>query len=146
MESLQADAGKLSLDKRDFAFCDLHPIRPQESITTIKHRMAVQRALDLIRLRFQNPPTLAELAFFAGLSRTYFSPVFKEIAGMGLRDYLTRARINKAQDLLGDLNLTVKQIAYQVGFTDPNYFSRTFKKETGVAPTTWRLRKMIKIE
>ena len=115
---------------------------PAKVVTTIKHRIAVQKAQDLIRARIQDPPTLAELAFLTGLSRTYFSPVFKEVVGMGLKDYLTQARINKAKDLLGDINLTIKKIAYEVGFRDPNHFSRTFKKRTGATPTNWRLRKV----
>ena len=108
----------------------------------LKHRGAVQKALEMIETRIQDPPTLGELASFTGLSRTYFSPVFREVVGMGLQDYLICARIDKAKELLSDINLTIKQIAYEAGFKDPDHFSRTFKKKTGTTPTDWRLRKL----
>ncbi len=112
----------------------------QKDITTMKHRMAVQKVLDVIEDRLYDPPTLGELALLAGLSRTYFSSVFREVVGMGLQEYLFQARINKAKYLLGDINLTIKQIAYEVGFRDPDHFSRTFKRLTGITPTDWKLR------
>lgn len=142
MNPLQVEDRNLGFDKKISTLSDLSQINSQRIITTIKHRMAVQKTLDLIRARIQDPPTLGELAFLAGLSRTYFSPVFKDVAGMRLQDYLSQARINKAKDLLSDINLTIKQIAYEVGFRDPNHFSRTFKKKTGITPTNWRLKKV----
>jgi len=113
-----------------------------QKVTTLKHRIAVQKALDMIQARIQNPPSLAELASLTGLSRTYFSRVFKGTTGMRLQEYLIQARINKAKDLLNDINLEIKQIAYEVGFNDPNHFSRTFKRKTGVSPTDWRLKEI----
>jgi len=104
--------------------------------------MAVQKALDTIEARIQGPPSLTELASLTELSRTYFSRVFKETTGMRLRDYLMEVRINKAKDLLDDINLEIKQIAYEVGFNYPDHFSRTFKRKTGVSPTDWRLKEI----
>ncbi len=134
-----AEDGRPGLDKNSsIAPPDLCKINFQKGITTIKHRMAVQRALDLISARIQDAPTLGELAFFVGLSRTYFSLVFREITGKGLREYILQARIDKAKDLLRDINLEIKEIAHQVGFRDANHFSRTFKRKTGRTPTDWR--------
>lgn len=113
-----------------------------QKVTTLKHRTAVQRALDTIEARIKNPPSLAELASLTGLSRTYFSRIFKETTGMTLRDYLIQFRLDKAKDLLDDINLEIKQIAYEVGFNDPDHFSRSFKKKTGLSPTEWRLKKI----
>lgn len=128
--------------ERIFISGDLRQIESHKVITTVKHMEAVQKVLDLIRTRIEDPPTLGELAFFAGLSRTYFSPVFKEVVGTRFQNYLIQARIDKAKDLLGDMNLTVKQVAYATGFKDPNYFCRAFKQKMGVSPTSWRLRQM----
>jgi AraC-like DNA-binding protein len=140
MESLNIRDRNPGFDGENFAPGHLCQTNSQKVITTIKHRMAVQKVLDLISNRLHDPPTLDELAFLAGLSKSYLSSVFKEVVGMGLQDYLFQARINKAKDLLGDINLTIKQIAYEVGFRDPDHFSRTFKKKTGITPTNWRLR------
>jgi len=140
MESSQNRS--IGFEKRNFISGDLRQMDSQKVITTIKHLKAVQIALDLIKTRIQDPPTLVELASFAGLSRTYFSTVFKEVVGVTLQDYFHQARINKAKNLLSDMNLTIKRIAYEVGFRDPDHFSRTFKKKTGITPTNWRLREM----
>jgi two-component system response regulator YesN len=109
-----------------------------KGITVSKHRAAVQKALNMIEVRVQDPPSLGELASLSGLGRTYFSFVFKEVTGTGLRDYLIQSRINKAKDLLNDTDLKIKEIAYKVGFRNPDYFCRIFKKKTGVNPTEWR--------
>jgi len=110
-----------------------------KGITVSKHRAAVQKALKIIEARVQDPPSLGELASLSGLGRTYFSFVFKEVTGMRLRDYLIQARINKAKDLMKDRELMIKQIARKVGFKNPDYFCRIFKKKTGVNPTEWRI-------
>ena len=110
-----------------------------KDITILKHRVIVQEVLDIIESKIQNPPTLGELASLSGLSRTYFSYVFKEVTGMGLQDYLIQTRLNKAKDLLGDINLEIKEIAHEVGFVDPNHFCRSFKKMMGISPTNCRL-------
>jgi two-component system response regulator YesN len=115
----------------------------QKMITTLKHRMAVQTALEMIEKRMHELPTLAELASASGLSRTYFSYVFREVTGMKLQDYLMETRLTKAKDLLGRIDLKVKQVAYEIGFKDPNYFCRTFKKWTGSNPTNWRVKKIL---
>ncbi len=62
---------------------------------------------------------------------------------MRLQDYLTRARLDKAKDLLSNIDLKIKRIAYETGFKDPNYFCRTFKKKMGLNPTNWRVRKIV---
>ncbi len=141
MGSSSTEVRHLRIGDQDF-LNDLCHIHCQKVMTTIKHRVAVQKAQDLIRARIQDPPRLCELACLAGLSRTYFSPVFKEVVGMGLQDYLICARIDKAKELLSDINLTIKQIAYEAGFKDPDHFCRTFKKKTGTTPTDWRVRKL----
>lgn len=109
-----------------------------KGITVSKHRAAVQKALNMIEARLQNPPSLAELSSFSGLGRTYFPFVFKEVTGMRLRDYLIRIRVNKAKKLLRDSDSKIKQIAYTVGFKNPDYFCRIFKKKTGMSPTEWK--------
>src|SRR4030042_6461118 len=112
-----------------------HPLRnPQRIYSELKHRMAVQKALEMIQTKMQDRPSLGELAASTGMSRTYFSHIFRHVMGMRLQEYLMTARLHKAKDLLGDNSLKVKQIAFKVGFRDPNYFCRTFKKKVGLSP------------
>ena len=144
MKSLQMEDRNSNFDFKAVPFSDLPQIDSQKVMATLRHRIAVQKALDKIKGRIQDPPTLAELASFSGLSRTYFSYVFKEVTGMKLQDYLVAARLDKAKELLKHIDLKIKQIAHKGGFRDPNYFCRTFKKKIGESPTNWRLRSMIK--
>ena len=119
-------------------------IDSQKAMTTIKHRMAVQKAIEIIEAKMQDLPTLAELGSLSGLSRTYFSQVFKETTGMKLQEYITEVRLKKAKNLLSNIDLKIKEVAYETGFKDPNYFCRTFKRKMGLNPTSWRLKKLLK--
>jgi len=143
MKSLQIGYRNPNFNYRIFTLSDLPQINSQKIITALKHRMAVQKSLEIIEARMQDPPTLGELASLSGLSRTYFSHVFREVTRMRLQDYLIQIRLDKAKDLLGTIDLKIKEVAYHTGFRDPNYFCRTFKKKTGLNPTNWRLREIL---
>ena len=68
------------------------------------------------------------------MCRDRFNHVFKDITGYSPNQYLIKIRIDRAKQLLSDENLSVKETAEIVGYTDINYFSRLFKKSTGVSP------------
>ena len=68
----------------------------------------------------------------------YFSKMFKESTGENFIEYLTNVRIEKAKELLNNTDYSMKEIGIMVGYADPNYFSRTFKKNVGVTPTEYR--------
>jgi len=142
MEPLQVKDRHPGFGKKNHVPSDLRQINFQKAITTIKHRMAVQKALEMIKARIQDPPTLGQLASLSGLSRTYFSHVFKEVMGITLQDYLIQTRLETAKDLLSNFDLKIKKVAYEAGFCDPNYFCRFFRKKMGLNPTNWRLKKV----
>jgi len=73
-----------------------------------------------------------------GVSKTLVYVKLKHLLNMSPNEYLTYVRFNKAKDLLVQTELTIAEIAYQVGFSDPNYFSRAFKQHLGVTPTLYR--------
>jgi len=116
----------------------------QQTITILRHRAVVQKAIEMIEVRVQDPPTLGELASCSGLSPTYFSYVFKVVTGMRFQDYLMEIRLNKAKDLLRNINLRIKDIAHETGFKDPNHFCRIFKMKTCLNSTNWRLKNLPK--
>ncbi len=72
------------------------------------------------------------------ISPYYFSKIFKEETGKNFIDYITDIRIEKAKQLLKDKALSIKEICIGVGYKDPNYFSRLFKKSVGFTPTEYR--------
>ncbi len=73
-----------------------------------------------------------------GLSPFYISKLFKEQLGVNYIDFLTECRIARAKKLMADPNLSLKEITYEVGYRDPNYFSKVFKKMADVSPTEYR--------
>lgn len=83
--------------------------------------------------------TLEDVAAHANLSAYYFSKLFKEQTGTTFIEYLTGVRIVKAKELLKTTRMSLKEICFKVGYHDPNYFSRVFKKITGRSPSDYRL-------
>jgi two-component system response regulator YesN len=73
-----------------------------------------------------------------GLSPFYISKMFKEQLGINYIDFLTECRIEKAKKMMGDPEKSLKEISIEVGYHDPNYFSRVFKKMCDVSPTEYR--------
>lgn len=84
--------------------------------------------------------TLETISRRFGLSPYYFSKVFKEQTGVNYIDFLTECRVEKAKAMMRDPNLSLKEIAIEVGYRDPNYFSRVFRKTCGLSPTDYRRR------
>lgn len=82
--------------------------------------------------------SLQEIADAAGISRTYFSKVFKDSTGEKYWDYLSRYRIEKAKELLLNTNLGQAQISESVGYGSEFHFSRKFKEIVGISPNRFR--------
>lgn len=72
------------------------------------------------------------------LSPYHISKMFKEQLGINYIDFLTECRIQRAKSLMSDPELSLKEISFEVGYNDPNYFSKVFKKSCGIAPTDYR--------
>jgi two-component system response regulator YesN len=98
------------------------------------------QAKEYIDTNYHKVVTLDETADYIGLSPYYFSKMFKERFQMTFIDYLTQLRIAKAKELLNDQKMSLKEIASTIGYRDPNYFSRVYKKATGESPSDYRTR------
>jgi two-component system, response regulator YesN len=82
--------------------------------------------------------SLDALAKKVDLSPIYISKMFKEKLGINYIDLLTECRIEKAKKLLGDPEKSIKEITFDVGYHDPNYFSKVFKKMCNISPKEYR--------
>ncbi|WP_138420550.1 response regulator [Aquibacillus sediminis] len=82
--------------------------------------------------------SLEEVADWLGISSYYLSKLFKDKYQVTFIEYLTAKRLQKAKELLLDQTVPLKEIALSIGYKDPNYFSRVFKKETGTSPSEYR--------
>ncbi len=78
------------------------------------------------------------IAAHVAVSESYLTRTFRRDLGIAPWEYLTRYRIEQAKALLRVTNLTVTEIAHQVGYNDSAYFSRVFHQETGRSPVTFR--------
>lgn len=81
---------------------------------------------------------LAEVLEHLGVSRSYFSNVFKAQTGQSFVEYLTNLRMEQAKRLLRETGLCTYEIAERIGFVDPHYFSVTFHRRTGMTPREYR--------
>ena len=80
---------------------------------------------------------LDHLGAAVGLSLPHLNEVFKSYTGMTPYQYCIHVKINRAKEILANGRCSVKEISWQVGFDDPYYFSRLFKKKTGFSPSQW---------
>ena len=82
--------------------------------------------------------TMADIGKAVYLTPTYVSLLFKQETGQTLNEYLTQVRVDKAKELLRDPQYKFYDICYAIGYTDPSYFTKLFKKVTGVTPSVYR--------
>jgi AraC-like DNA-binding protein len=100
----------------------------------------LRRARDEIDRRYAESLDLAALAAVANVSRHHFARTFAALYGETPMRYLTRRRIERAQDLLRSANLTVTEICMLVGYSSLGSFSSTFRALTGESPLEYRQR------
>lgn len=87
---------------------------------------------------YHKPLQAAEIARNISMSYGYFSRCFHDVIGQSFSDYCISLRIRRAKTLLENTNQTVLSIAFSVGYEDEKYFSRIFKKSTGMSPSKYR--------
>ncbi|WP_282122019.1 AraC family transcriptional regulator [Algibacter mikhailovii] len=102
------------------------------------HSEGVLQCIRFMKSNISRAITLTELAKNMDLSVSQFSLLFKRKTGKSPLDYLIQLRIQKACELLDQTNLKIKDIAVQVGYQDPYYFSRIFTKTIGNSARDYR--------
>lgn len=98
----------------------------------------VSKAKTYMDENYEKELTLDSVARKIAISPYYLSKLFKDEIGENFIEYLTRLRIDRAKKLLEENQLSIKEICMSVGYSDPNYFSRIFKKVEGATPTEYR--------
>lgn len=94
----------------------------------------VKDAKRYIHEHFREKINLSDVAEAVGISYGHLSKCFKQVEGNSFNSYLMEVRIDEAKRLMREDNLPISEIAYEVGIGDPNYFSKCFKKQTGLTP------------
>lgn len=102
----------------------------------------VQQLRSTIIQEFSNPDFRISMAMSSfPVNIDYLRRQFKQSIGLTPQEYLTQLRMESAKHLLADAqgsNPEISDVAYRVGYYDPLYFSRVFRKHTGVAPSKWK--------
>ncbi|MBP3633395.1 MAG: helix-turn-helix transcriptional regulator [Oscillospiraceae bacterium] len=95
----------------------------------------VEQVDDYIVRHIRKRLTVEEIAEYFHYSRTRLSTVYKQIKGIGINDSITQEQLRQAKILLTNTDKSITQIAEELGFSSPQYFSRKFTKKVGVAPS-----------
>lgn len=99
----------------------------------------VAHCVQMIQECFTDPGfNISQLADRANLSLPYLSTIFKQAMGQTVSSYLSQQRLLRAQKLLQDISIPIKEVCTQSGYEDPHYFARSFKKQTGMTPSEYR--------
>ncbi|OXM13609.1 AraC family transcriptional regulator [Paenibacillus herberti] len=112
-----------------------------ESHTRLRNLERFEPIFHYIETNYTDDITVDDLAARASLSRFHFSRLFRQLTGRTVTDYVNRIRINKSEYLLRSSEKTIAEIAMAAGYNDLSYFSRTFRKYRGYAPSEVRSRR-----
>lgn len=133
-------ANELFLDGYTFEFLAsvVENSRPITNSNEVKENEYINRALHYLYNNYTERINVTNIADNLNLNRSYLSRIFKESIGMTIKEYLLEVRINHASDLLSMSDLSIEEVALESGFTNPEMFSKLFKKERGKTPKEYR--------
>ena len=101
----------------------------------------VEAAKEYVRENYGEKLTLSVIASKIGISQGYLSSVFKKQTGGNLNDYINQIKIDRAKELLEKKEYMMYEISDMLGFENPYYFSKVFKKLTGITPSEYEMHK-----
>lgn len=104
----------------------------------IKHSDVVYKVMEYVKNNYDKKLTLDEIAGSVYLSKSYLSSIFKEESGYHLSHYINKVRVEKSKMMLLDGSARLIDIANLCGFEDQSYFTKVFKRFTGLSPKAFR--------
>lgn len=118
------------------SFLQLQQAIDKKSLSTDNE--LIDKALDFIHQHYTEEMTLQRIGEYVHISRNYFSIIFKRHLDKNFIDYVIELRVNKAKELLVQTSLKIYEVAEKSGFRDVKYFSKAFKRLTGLSPVDYR--------
>ena len=103
----------------------------------------VKMAIPYMYEHYNENISLNDISKLVGVSVQYFSKLFKDEMGCNYIDWLNTLRIKRAKELMNTSHMSIKEVGFRVGYNDPNYFSRIFKRYEGIAPTEYVTRREV---
>ncbi len=113
-------------------------VSPRARGTDRRHRDTMMQIAARLRRSPEFLWSVSALSREAGYSPDHFGRVFHKVLGCAPKIYLMNARIERARHMLSETGHTVKEIAHELGYNSPYFFSRQFKQVTGVSPVEYR--------
>lgn len=113
-----------------------------ESEVNRHHLLKFDAVLRYVEENYRREIRLSELAELMNISTMYFSNLFKQVFHISPKQYILQKRLNEGQRLLLESELSIKEIAYAIGFENENYFSEFFSSKVGVSPRKFRNRRI----
>lgn len=110
------------------------------NFSSVKHSDMVYRIMEYIKSNFSRKISLDDIAEYVYLSRSYVSGIFKAETGQTLSSYMNGVRTEKAKQMLKNPAIPLSDISGMCGFEDQSYFTKVFKKMTGISPKKYRDR------
>lgn len=107
-------------------------------VNAVNYSLPVRLACEYIDKNYQEDINLNKISNYVSLSKNYFCNIFKKETGMTIWDYLIRIRMEEAKKMLLETEQKTYEISERVGYDDPSYFGRLFKKYTGFTPIEFR--------
>ena len=120
-------------------YSQLTPLAPTEDLHLRQEDEFLLKIQHIIEGKLSDSQfAITDLAEEMGMSRTQLHRKMKALTGKSSQLYVRSIRLHKAKDLLVTGKFNVSEVAYQVGFSDPNYFSRAFDQEFGQRPSAYK--------
>ncbi len=128
----------LEIMSRIRRYCQIDRPAPEAEKASGKGAILAERAAGYIERNLQRKVSVSEVAEHCCVSPCHLTHVFRSVLGVPPMRYIQQMRVDRAKKLLADESLYVYEIAQAIGFDDPFYFSRMFKRISGVSPGEFR--------
>lgn len=105
---------------------------------TLKNEPLLAEVFDVIEARYHEPISLKDVAAAVNLSPAHLTTTVRRKTGRTVQEWIAERRMAQARRLLVETDQTVQQIGHKVGYADPAYFARSFRRSHGTTPLRWR--------
>ena len=112
----------------------------EEKVFSLEYHEVIKKVENYINQNICSPLPLKGIAQHVFMSSAYLSTTYKNVTGKNITDYIQERRVSAACFLIRTTSKSISKVAQETGFSDANYFTKVFKKKTGMTPREYRQR------
>ncbi len=120
---------------------DLGLITVKTGVSSLSKLRLIDELINRLIVKPNEKIDMTEAARFVGMSYSHFSRLFKEMTGTNYAEYCNILRIRHSEELLRDTNMSIAQVAFEIGIDTPSYFTRLFRNINGITPAQYRKKR-----